>query len=310
MLLVVALGGNAFVRKGERGTYEDYLRNSAVAAKAVVDLYAEGHRVVVTHGNGPQVGVVLEWMAALRDRIPEQPMDVANAMTQGWLGYLLQQAIGNEMEARGLTRKVVTLVTQVLVSPEDPAFRKPTKFVGPYYTREEAEKLSRERGWVFGRDPRGGWRRVVPSPKPLGVVEAEAVQALVEQGYVVIAVGGGGIPVVRRGEGLRGVEAVVDKDLASALLAKVLGADRLIILTDVDGVYLDYGKPGQRRVEVMTVEEAERWLREGQFPPGSMGPKVEAAIEFVRATGREAVIGALEDAPRVVRGEAGTRIVP
>ncbi len=309
-LVVIALGGNAFLRKGGRGTYDEYLANTAKAAKAIVDVYQHGYSVAVTHGNGPQVGIILEWAAALRDRIPEQPMDVANAMTQGWLGYLLQQAIGNELEARGLPRKVVTLVTQVTVDPLDPAFRNPTKFVGPYYSREEAERIARERGWVFKQDPRGGWRRVVPSPKPREVVELEAIRRLLDDGFIVVAVGGGGVPVYRENAMLRGVEAVIDKDLASALLAVSLRAEKLVILTDVDAVYLDYGKPGQRRIDRMTVSEARRWLGEGQFPPGSMGPKVEAAIVFVEATGGEAVIGSLDDALDVVRGVKGTRIVP
>ncbi len=308
-LIVIALGGNAFMRKGQRGTYEEYLENTRKAAQAIVDLYERGYKIVVTHGNGPQVGILLEYMAALREKIPEQPMDVANAMTQGWLGYLLQQAIGNEMEKRGFGRKVVTVVTQVVVDPSDPAFQNPTKFVGPYYSREEAERLSKLYGWVFREDPRGGWRRVVPSPKPRDVVELEAIKLLVDNGYIVVAVGGGGIPVVRK-NGLRGVEAVIDKDLASALLAVKLRADKLIILTDVDAVYLNYRKPGQRKISVMRVSEAEEWLREGQFPPGSMGPKVEAAIFFAKALGREAVIGSLDNALNVVEGRSGTRIVP
>jgi carbamate kinase len=303
------LGGNAFLRKGERGSYEDYLRNVLKAARAIVKAKLKGYDIVVTHGNGPQVGAVLEWMVLSRSRTPSQPMDVANAMTQGWLGYLLQQAIGNVMELYGLSRRVVALVTQVVVDVNDPAFREPTKYVGPYYSEDEAKRLATLHGWVFKRDPRGGWRRVVPSPKPVSIVEIDAIRALLKEGYVVIAVGGGGVPVTMA-NGLKGVEAVIDKDLASALLAIELGAERLVILTDVDGVYLNYGKPGQRLLKVLPVSEALKLLSEGQFPPGSMGPKVEAAVEFVRATGRVAVIGSLDQGVEVIEGRAGTRVVP
>ncbi len=299
------------MRKGE--SVEAQWRNVRVAARQLVDLVERGYRIVVTHGNGPQVGLIVNWIHRYYGKPVEGlTLDVAGAMTQGWLGYMLQQAIGNELEKRGLPRRVVTLITQVLVDRNDPAFSNPTKYVGPYYSREEAERIARETGWVFKPDPRGGYRRVVPSPRPLDVVEIEAVRRLVEDGYIVVTVGGGGIPVVRADGGLEGVEAVIDKDMASSLLARLLGAKALIILTDVDYVYLDYGKPSQRPLRLLKASEARRLLEEGQFPPGSMGPKVQAAVEFVEAMGEGhfAAIGRLEDALAVVEGEKGTRIIP
>ena len=309
-LVMVALGGNAFLRKGEKGTVEEQWANVTRAAKQIVEMISRGYKVVVTHGNGPQVGIVMEWMENLKDKIPPLTMDIATAMTQGWLGYMLQQAIGNEMEKKGMERRVVALVNQVLVDPKDPAFANPTKYIGPYYSEEEARLLSATKGWVMKRDPRGGWRRVVPSPDPLMNVEVEAVKALVQRGYVVIASGGGGIPVRREGGNVSGVEAVIDKDLAGALLAREVGADALIILTDVDGAYLDYGKPSQRLLRELSLDEARKLYDSGAFPPGSMGPKVLACIRFLENGGKVAAIGHLEKAVDIVEGRSGTIIKP
>ncbi len=311
--MVVALGGNAFQSKGERGTIEDYLRNASYAAKAIAYLVEKGYRVVVTHGNGPQVGVLLEWMERGKDVAPPMPMDVANAMTQGWLGYVLMQAITRELCERGLldrVKGVVALVTRVVVDANDPAFTNPTKFVGPYYSEEEAKRLAKEKGWVMKPDPRGGWRRVVPSPMPVDVVEWRAVKELVDSGWIAISVGGGGIPVVRDGCGYRGVEAVIDKDLASAVLATKLGASRLLIFTDVDYAYIDFGKPSARPIKEMNIEEARELLARGVFGEGSMAPKIRAAIYFVEHGGKEARIGHLKKAREVIDGVSGTRIVP
>ncbi len=311
-LVVVALGGNAFQSKGERGTYEEYLRNASYAAKAVAYLVEKGLRVVVTHGNGPQVGVLLEWMERGKNVAPPMPMDVANAMTQGWLGYVLMQAITRELSEKGLANRVkgvVSLVTRVVVDPRDPAFSNPTKFVGPYYSEEEARKLANEKGWVMKPDPRGGWRRVVPSPNPLDVVEWRAVEDLVNSGWIVIAVGGGGIPVVRENSWYRGVEAVIDKDLASATLAIRLRASRMFIFTDVDYAYVDFGKPTAKPIKEMTIEEAKRLLEQGVFGEGSMAPKIRAAVRFVENGGEEARIGHLRLAEDVIEGRSGTRIV-
>lgn len=306
-LAVIALGGNAFLRKGEEPSMENQWRNVYNAARDIAELQALGWSILVTHGNGPQVGLILEWMDKLG---PHMTLDVANAMTQGWLGYMLAQAIGNIQEELGLPRRVVALVNQVEVNTEDPDFQNPTKYVGKYYSQEDAERLAREMGWKFREDPRGGWRRVVPSPQPLGNLEAPVIKHLLQRGYTVIASGGGGVPVHRMGTRVRGVEAVIDKDRASSLLARILGADHFIILTDVEGVYLDYGKPTQRLLRRLTLREAERLLSNNVFPPGSMGPKVEAATLFVKDTGRPAAIGMLGQLLEIIKGEKGTHIVP
>ena len=304
--IVVALGGNAILRKGQRGTPEEQWANVARAARLIVKAM-EGHEAVITHGNGPQVGYLLEAMDAVADRYPMQTLDIAVAMTQGWLGYLIASAVGEEAVRLQSGRGVAALVTRVLVDPEDPAFQEPTKPVGAFYSKEEAERLAREKGWVFKEDPRGGYRRVVPSRRPLEGLEAPLIARRASEGYYVVAVGGGGIPVIRDGLGrLKPVEAVVDKDLASSLLARQIRADRLVILTDVPGAAVNYGKPEQRWLGRVTASEARKLLEAGEFPPGSMGPKVQAAVEFVEATCREAAIGSLHRALEVLRGESGT----
>ena len=312
--LLIALGGNAFQTKGVKGTPEEYWQNAKRAAEAIVNIVKEGYKVVITHGNGPQIGALIEWMEAGKERAPPMTMDIAGAMTQGWLGYPLAQCIRNELVRQNLlnsrVKGVVTIVNQVLVDRNDPAFANPTKYIGRYYSEEEAKALMKEKGWVMKPDPRGGWRRVVPSPDPIANVEKEAIRVLVENGWIVIASGGGGIPVVEEDGILRGVEAVIDKDLASERLATALGCGMLIILTDVDRVYLNFGKPNAKPIEVMTVSEVEKYYREGHFPPGSMGPKILAAIRFVKNGGLEARIGHLYQAYEVVKGVAGTRIVP
>ena len=312
-LIVVALGGNAFLQKDEKGTVEEQWRNVYAAAKTIVELIKMGNKVVVTHGNGPQVGNVMEWMEALKHKIPPLTMDIAGAMTQGWIGYMLQQAIQNVLIEEGLDHRyrVATIVNQVVVRSDDPAWNNPTKYVGPYYTEEEAKKLAAEKGWVVKPDPRGGWRRVVPSPDVVDNVEKEAIKTLLENNFIVIASGGGGIPVVRDEKGRhRGVEAVIDKDLAGQLLARLVGADHFIILTDVDGAYINYGKPNQQLLKVLTVSEAKKLLEQGVFGAGSMGPKVKACVRFTEATGKESFIGHLYKAISTLRGETGTKFIP
>jgi carbamate kinase len=312
-LIVIALGGNAFLQKDEKGTVEEQWRNVYAAAKTIVELIKMGNKVVVTHGNGPQVGNVMEWMEALKHKIPPLTMDIAGAMTQGWIGYMLQQAIQNVLIEEGLDHRyrVATIVNQVVVRSDDPAWNNPTKYIGPYYTEEEAKKLAAEKGWVVKPDPRGGWRRVVPSPDVVDNVEKEAIKALLENNFIVIASGGGGIPVVRDERGRhRGVEAVIDKDLAGQLLARLVGADHFIILTDVDGAYINYGKPNQQLLKVLTVSEAKKLLEQGVFGAGSMGPKVKACVRFTEATGKESFIGHLYKAISTLRGETGTKFIP
>jgi carbamate kinase len=312
-LIVIALGGNAFLQKDEKGTVEEQWRNVYAAAKIIVELIKMGNKVVVTHGNGPQVGNVMEWMEALKHKIPPLTMDIAGAMTQGWIGYMLQQAIQNVLIEEGLDHRyrVATIVNQVVVRSDDPAWNNPTKYIGPYYTEEEAKKLAAEKGWVVKPDPRGGWRRVVPSPDVVDNVEKEAIKTLLENNFIVIASGGGGIPVVRDERGRhRGVEAVIDKDLAGQLLARLVGADHFIILTDVDGAYINYGKPNQQLLKVLTVSEAKKLLEQGVFGAGSMGPKVKACVRFTETTGKESFIGHLYKAISTLRGETGTKFIP
>lgn len=308
-LVVLALGGNALLRKGDRGTVEDQWRNVSLVSKKIAELYSRGYSIVVTHGNGPQVGNLLEWFEALKDRIPPLTLDIANAMTQGWIGYMLQREIGNELVARGFGRRVVSLVNQVAVRLSREDLENPTKFVGPYYSRGEAERISRERGWVFREDPRGGWRRVVPSPEPVENVEVDAIRLLVDSGYIVVASGGGGVPVYYSNGYLRGVEAVIDKDLASSILAISLRADRFAILTDVDGVYRNFGKPDEELIDVLRASEAIDMVSRGVFPRGSIAPKVLAAARYTIATGRDSFIGSLDKLELVVDGVSGTRIV-
>ncbi|MCE4606114.1 MAG: carbamate kinase [Desulfurococcales archaeon] len=306
--LVIALGGNAFIRKGEPGTSEYQWMNARIAAKQIVNLYSKDYNIVVTHGNGPQVGMILEWMEAMKTKHPPLTTDIATAMTQGWLGYMLMQAIGNELVSRGLERKVVSLVNQVIVDHNDPAFSNPTKYIGSYYNEEEAEELVREKGWVMKKDPRGGYRRVVPSPMPKHNMEHPVIKPLLERGYIVIASGGGGIPVIEKDGLLKGVEAVIDKDLASMILAISIKADGLVIATDVDGVYLNYGLPNAELISKIDVSKLRKLYEQGEFPPGSMGPKILACIRFVEATGKWAVIGSLEHLEDSVNGIKGTLV--
>ncbi|MEB3806641.1 MAG: carbamate kinase [Desulfurococcales archaeon] len=305
--LVIALGGNAIIKKGMKGSPEEQWRTVRSAVRQLLRIAADGVRLVITHGNGPQVGYLLEAFEALPRDKPRQSLDLAVAMTQGWIGYLIAHALEREATRLGINVKTATVVTRVVVSSKDPAFRDPSKFIGSYYTREEAEELARRHGWVFKRDPRGLYRRVVPSPRPIKILESKVVEGLVKEGYIAIAVGGGGIPVT---EDLEPVEAVIDKDLASSLLAQTIKADRFIILTDVRGVALNYGRPGEMWLERVSVDELEAYHHKGYFPPGSMGPKVEAVIEYVRKTGKRASIGSLDEAYSVYRGDSGTHVEP
>jgi carbamate kinase len=315
-LIVVAFGGNAFQSKTDKGTVDDYWRNANLAAEIILKLVEEGYRVIVTHGNGPQVGLIAEWMTlGLKYKsIPPMSLDIAGAMSQGWLGYILQQAIYNKLVEKNLlpsrVKGVVTLITQTLVRKDDPDFQNPSKYIGPWYDKNEAEKLALEYGWIFKPDPRGGFRRVVPSPDPITQIELNAVKILVDNGFIVIADGGGGVPVIRDNNKLTGIEGVIDKDLGAERLASALGADVLLILTDVDCAYLNYGKPDAKPLRELSVKEAIKYYEEGHFKPGSMGPKILAGIRFVLSGGKLAVIAHLKQAIEALHGEAGTRIRP
>jgi carbamate kinase len=308
--VVIALGGNALLRRGDEDSAEVMRKNARMAAERVADVAARGWEVVVTHGNGPQVGRILLQNEAARDWVHPMPLDVCGAESQGQIGYLLQVTIGDVFYERGMERPVATVLTFTRVPPDDPAFRNPTKPIGPHYEEAEAKRLAGERGWHVAADPQGEWRRVVPSPKPYSIVEAPVIRQLAESGVIVIGGGGGGVPVIEEGPRLVGVEAVVDKDLCAAILARDVEAEVLLICTDVDGVYRAYGTPEQRPIDRMTSEEARRGLADGTFPVGSMGPKVEAAAAFVEGGGRRAVICALDDAPEALDGHAGTAIAP
>lgn len=300
MRVVAALGGNALLRRGESADADVQRRNVAVAVEALAALAAE-HELVVTHGNGPQVGL-LALEAEAYKAVRPYPLDVLGAESEGMIGYLLEQGLANVLPER----RTATLLTQVIVDVDDPAFRAPTKPVGPIYSRPEAERLAAERGWAIAPDGES-WRRVVPSPEPRRIVELQAIRTLVDAGLIVICVGGGGVPVVVDEHGcLRGVEAVIDKDLSAALLACELGADALLLLTDVPGIELDRGTPNPHLLKSASPGQ----LATLQLPRGSMGPKAEAAARFVRETGRLAGIGALEDAAAILAGRAGTRVIP
>ena len=300
--LVVALGGNALLRRGEPLTADIQRRRAGEAMGLVAQIAAEDD-VVLTHGNGPQVGLLALQALAYAD-VPAYPLDVLGAESEGMIGYMLEQELQNRLPER----TAVTVLTQVVVDRDDPAFGAPSKPIGPVYTEEQARRLARERGWAVARDG-DHFRRVVPSPEPLRIVEIAAIRMLVDAGAIVVCTGGGGIPVVTNGAGagtLRGVEAVIDKDLAAELLARSLDAEFLLMLTDVEGVMRDWGTPGAARIHRTTPSE----LRTMEFANGSMGPKVEAACRFVEATGATAAIGSLDDAVRIVAGEAGTIVTP
>jgi carbamate kinase len=308
--VVVALGGNALLRRGSPDTFEEMYRACRLAAERIADIAADGWEVVVTHGNGPQVGRILLQQEAARDVVNPMPLDVCGAESQGQIGYLLQVTIGDVFYERGMERPVATVLTLTRVRPDDPAFTDPTKFVGPYYEEVEARALEGERGYVMRADPHGGWRRVVPSPSPYSIVETPIVKQLVADGVIVIASGGGGVPVIEDGPRLVGTEGVVDKDLAAAILAQEVEAPVLLILTDVPKVQRGYGSLYPEDLDRMTVSEATALATAGEFGAGSMGPKVKAAVGFLDGGGRRAVIADLDDAPAALRGETGTELVP
>ena len=307
--VVVALGGNALIRRGEDGSTEVQRRNLLGAARALVDLADLGYELVLTHGNGPQVGFLSIEADAARETVPPPPLDVLVAESQGQIGYLLAQALTAQFAMNGRHPAIAVVLSRTVVDPADPAFSAPSKPVGPVYEEEAARVLAAGHGWTIAPDGTG-WRRVVASPRPLEIVEAPSIRALTDAGTLVIASGGGGIPVSRIGSGaFSGVEAVVDKDLAAVVLAVSVGADALLLLTDVEAVHLCWGAPDGLPIQRLTLADAEAGVRDGTFAAGSMGPKVAAAAEFVRLTGGFAAIGSLEGAVAVMEGRAGTRVV-
>ena len=298
MRIVIALGGNAL-----GSTAQEQFENAAKASEIIADLIAKGHEVLITHGNGPQVGMV-------NKALVDMPFPECGAMTQGYIGYHLQNTLGRSLLKRGIQKTVVSLVTQVEVSPSDPAFQNPTKPIGLFLTKEEAERQAKLTGYTFMEDAGRGYRRVVPSPIPISVVEMDAAQRLLESGCVVVASGGGGIPVVKKDDGFEGTAAVIDKDMSAALMADLLNADCLMILTAVDAVYLRYNTPDAKKLSSMTVEEAEQYIGEGHFAKGSMLPKIQASLRYVKKDpeNRTAIITSLEKAGEALSGTEGTRI--
>jgi len=309
--LVVALGGNALIRPDEPGTLEEQRHRIRLAMAHTADLVTCGFATVITHGNGPMVGRLLLQMECARDTVPPMPLFICDADSEGALGFLIQQGLVNELHRRGQERGVATVITQVLVAADDPAFSAPDKPIGPFYPAAEAGRLQTERGWQIMEDAGRGWRRVAPSPRPVTIIEQDIISYLVRGGIIVIAAGGGGVPVIRLPDGdLMGVEAVIDKDRAAAVLAREISAELLIFLTAVDYAYLDYLTAAQRPLTAVTGAEAHKYLREGHFAPGSMGPKIEAAVNFLAQGGRRVLITQPETLAEALQGRTGTHIFP
>ena len=310
-LVVIAIGGNSLIKDAAHATVYDQYKAAGETSDHIARIVAEGHRVVITHGNGPQVGFILLRSEMAKEVLHEVPLDTCGADTQGAIGYQIAQTLRNELRRDGLDRRVAAVVTQVVVDAADPGFLDPSKPIGPFYSQENARVYIDQEGWAMKEDAGRGWRRVVASPRPLEIVEETAIRTLLEAGIIVVAAGGGGIPVVRDAEGyLQGVAAVIDKDWASCLLAKNLGAEMFLISTAVDKVALDYGKPEQRELDEITLAEARRYTADGHFAPGSMKPKIEAAIDFLEHGGKRVIITQPHLLEHAMRGETGTHIVP
>ncbi len=306
---VVALGGNAITRKEVEDTIANQFANTRNSLHGVIELIRRGYNLVITHGNGPQVGNAILRVELARGKAPILPLGICVADTEGGMGYMIGQSLYNRLHRDNLRREVVTIITQIEVDRNDPEMQNPTKYIGQFYSEQEAVLFQTERGWAMKEDSNRGWRRVVPSPIPRSIIEGRIVKQLVDAGVIVIAAGGGGIPVYYEADGtLEGVDVVIDKDRASALLAHEIGAEMLIILTGTDKVALNFGKPNQRLLDRITLAEAEQYLKEGHFPSGSMGPKIEAAIDFLKRGGATVVISSIEKAAEAVFGNAGTVI--
>ncbi|MBT3881143.1 MAG: carbamate kinase [Candidatus Scalindua sp.] len=310
-IIVVALGGNALVQEGEKGTIQEQFANTRKSITGIVQCIKKGFDVVITHGNGPQVGNMLLRTELSRDKVPELPLGICVADTEGAIGYMIQQTMVNSLQKEQIDKCVVTILTQVVVDKDDNAFRNPTKPIGPFFAAEEAGKIAKDQGWEMVENRHRGYRRVVASPRPLKIVERESVKRLLESGEVVIAAGGGGIPVIVEEDGsLEGADCVVDKDLASSVLALDIKADCLVMLTGVEHVCLNYGESDQKPLATITIKEAESYMAEGHFPSGSMGPKIQAAVNFLKGGGECVFITAIDKVWEAIAGKTGTRIVP
>ena len=308
-LIVIALGGNALLQRGQKGTFEEQYANVMKTCVNIADLIERGYKVVLTHGNGPQVGATLLRHEAAKNVVPPFSLDACGAETQGFIGYMMQQALRNELKSRGLGKFVVTVITRMIVDKDDSAFQHPTKPIGPFYTKEEADKVRQRKPEIVIKEDAGrGYRRVVPSPDPKIIAERYAIRALVDAGFVVVACGGGGIPIIEESGHAVGVEAVIDKDLGGQRLATLIGAHIFVILTDVEGAYINYGKPNQELIREITSGKLRNYAKDGQFKEGSMAPKVEAAIRFVESGGERAIIASLGNLLDALENKAGTQV--
>ncbi len=308
-IALIAFGGNAILPGNQRGLQSEQIKHSKKAAQLMIYIVKRGYDLIVVHGNGPQVGNLLIQMEESITKVPPFSLEVCDAMTEGSMGFMLEKAIVNELRKNSLDKDVATLITQVVVDREDPAFKNPTKPIGPFYTKYRAQMLRREKNWAIIEDSGRGYRKVVPSPQPIDVIPKRIIQDLVLSGKIVIALGGGGIPVIINGRGFfEGVEAVIDKDYAASLVAREVKADLFIILTDVNRVCLNYGTPDEEPIEVMTVKQAEEHISQGQFPPGSMGPKIKAAIEYIQGGGKEVLITSANHLKASLINRSGTKI--
>ncbi len=309
-LIVIALGGNALLQRGQKGSFDEQYRNVKDTVAKVADLIQRGYKIVLTHGNGPQVGATLLRHEAAKSIVPAFPLDACGAETQGFIGYMIQQALRNELKSRGVDKFVITIITRVIVDKHDSAFQNPTKPIGPFYSKEEAAKVKEQKPELVIKEDAGrGYRRVVPSPDPKIIAERYAIRALVDAGFVVVSCGGGGIPIIEENGHAVGVEAVIDKDLAGQRLATLIGANIFVVLTDVDGAYVNYGTPKQELIKEATSGKLRNYLRDGQFKEGSMAPKVEAAIRFVESGGERAIIAALGSLIEALDAKSGTQVV-
>jgi carbamate kinase len=307
---VIAFGGNAILPKDQKGLQKEQMNNAKKAASLMIHVVKKGYDLIIVHGNGPQVGNLLIQMEEAVNKIPPFTLEVCDAMTEGSIGFMLEQAIINELRKNSVDKEVATLITQVIVDRNDPAFDDPTKPVGPFYSKYRAQMLMREKRWSMTEDAGRGFRKVVPSPKPIDIVPKRVLHDLVHSGKIVIAAGGGGIPVIINGRGLfQGVEAVIDKDYASSLIAREIEADLFVILTDVPRVSQNFGQPDETPIPVMTVEEAKKHHAEGQFPPGSMGPKILAAIDYIQSGGKEVLITSASHLKAALINRSGTKII-
>ncbi|MGI9533453.1 MAG: carbamate kinase [Thermodesulfobacteriota bacterium] len=309
-LAVLAIGGNAFTNENGNDSYDDQLSRTKKMCTELVKLVKQGYRIIVTHGNGPQIGNLLIQQESAPELVPPMPIEVCDAMTQGQIGYMIVQTLRNHLKKNNIDKHVAAILTQVVVDQRDEAFRNPTKFIGPFFNKKTADLLINERKWEMKKDSNRGFRRVVPSPKPVDIVEKKEITEMIKKDFIVVAGGGGGIPVIRKKNGeLKGVGAVIDKDLVSQKLATLTKAKTLIIVTPVDQVALHFGTPRQKNIKKMTVDEAKRYLEEGHFPPGSMGPKMQAAIKFLEEGGDRVLITSVKSTIRALERKSGTEIV-